>query len=921
MSTNKKKKNTKGDGTDNNSFNTTNDNDSPSPGGSNNIRTEEEAVAEMKRILHTQEKIDATNNREEKKYYRSMERVLEQHLREEYRKGTYHSILDSLKRLVHGSGAGLYALLYKEGVPLKIGMSLVERMLRANQQNFKEAFGVADVSKVKEMCPDDSKIVNNIKNLAPKSMNYFNEKEGDRTLLMQLQVTELFTACIQKTSTGTAGERLMQYPSDYIQELTTLLSPEKFRAKDIAFLVGDGKGNIDFDKLFKLFLSWSTYRYDLHKRREKGEEILIRFLPEQPEDEFLKKHMLRRLLGGKERVSTFVDALEDSVRLEQMAGIIEELKKELAKAKEEELIGEMTDETREALCGIIKRINKDSDDYKHYKEPERQVIAEAAALQLRDLIKNNTGEIIVWERHMYNAVEQYEPEAYAEFFPPSSSEFVEVLKSDHLLRITVKLSNGRVVKHLIIRSFFRIFAEETSLEVVLSEIEAYIGTLSYLCAAGIISQEYAQREALVMQTYLMEYEGLGGDIENGITEGSFRYARQHAVGKGLCKGGSPENVRSVATVLGIGYLETLDICSQVGNESFGLLLNAHGITDGHNNPMNESFACQGVMAAGSLKARPCPHQGCDRDDMPFIFVAGIKTKDWALPHKFGCKHCIDATYYREVAEIEQRIDAQELGDEVVIVTEAQRKRYENSQYAKSREVTALKKRADAGDEKLTSSEKKRVEKREQKNAKSKETTQLMKQDISSLSPGKKARVEKRKERNDKKRETTQLMKQDISSLSTDEKVRVEKRKQYNTDLMKKRDNKRQKSGKTKQNASVPWTVEEDETILQSVPTGAKWANIAAQLVGRTHKQVFERWTNVLNPKLDKKPFNDADDICLWKAYNKLGNDFARISREDFKGKRSPNQVKNRFNGAAFKRFVSKKYGCDAYMNAKNAWNH
>ncbi len=43
------------------------------------------------------------------------------------------------------------------------------------------------------------------------------------------------------------------------------------------------------------------------------------------------------------------------------------------------------------------------------------------------------------------AVKQYEPKAYAEFFPPPSSKFVEVLKSDYLLRITVTLSNGKVV--------------------------------------------------------------------------------------------------------------------------------------------------------------------------------------------------------------------------------------------------------------------------------------------------------------------------------------------------------------------------------------------------------------------------------------------------------------------------------------------
>jgi len=351
-----------------------------------------------------------------------------------------------------------------------------------------------------------------------------------------------------------------------------------------------------------------------------------------------------------------------------------------------------------------------------------------------------------------------------------------------------------------------------------------------------------------------------------------------------------ENVRSVTTVLKIGYLEIIDICSQLGNEQFGLLLNAHGITDGHNNPMSMSFACPGVTAVGNLKTRPCPYQECDREDMPYVYVAGIKTKDWALPHKFGCELCNDSIAQREKKAIEQLIDAKESGENV-IVTEAQRERVEKRKQsnaksnAKEREVTALKKRVEAGDETLTSPEKKRVEKRKETNAKG--------------------------------RETTQLMKQDISSLSTDEKVRVEKRKRKNKSAAKSMAKKREIENKDRKIGS--WTNEEDRFVIESVKSGGDgfngWKSIADKMQGRTLKQVRDRWNNQLDPKLDKGEWKDADDRRLWKAYNEIGPRWTKISSDYFAGKRSGDQVKHRFNGVAFK----KKYGKDAYENAKNAW--
>ena len=106
-------------------------------------------------------------------------------------------------------------------------------------------------------------------------------------------------------------------------------------------------------------------------------------MPEQPNDKFVKLHMLKRLLD-LERAPVFGDALEVSVRSNQMKGIIIELEVLLNQAKiEVKSSGFMAEETSQAIRAILDRINNESDDYKHYKEPEKRIIAKAAVIQLR----------------------------------------------------------------------------------------------------------------------------------------------------------------------------------------------------------------------------------------------------------------------------------------------------------------------------------------------------------------------------------------------------------------------------------------------------------------------------------------------------------------------------------------------------------
>jgi hypothetical protein len=59
----------------------------------------------------------------------------------------------------------------------------------------------------------------------------------------------------------------------------------------------------------------------------------------------------------------------------------------------------------------------------------------------------------------------------------------------------------------------------------------------------------------------------------------------------------------------------------------------------------------------------------------------------------------------------------------------------------------------------------------------------------------------------------------------------------------------------------PWTPREDELLTLMVQTyGTKrWSLVASNFKGRTGKQCRERWTNQLNPLINKRPWSTEED--------------------------------------------------------------
>ena len=90
----------------------------------------DDAVDQMKILLNIEALMkEAKTDDEQREYYNNIEVILEQHLREEFDKGTYH--INNLEKLTHACGRGIYALWISSSIPLKIGMSAVNKRKRA----------------------------------------------------------------------------------------------------------------------------------------------------------------------------------------------------------------------------------------------------------------------------------------------------------------------------------------------------------------------------------------------------------------------------------------------------------------------------------------------------------------------------------------------------------------------------------------------------------------------------------------------------------------------------------------------------------------------------------------------------------------------------------------------------------------------
>lgn len=126
-------------------------------------------------------------------------------------------------------------------------------------------------------------------------------------------------------------------------------------------------------------------------------------------------------------------------------------------------------------------------------------------------------------------------------------------------------------------------------------------------------------------------------------------------------------------------------------------------------------------------------------------------------------------------------------------------------------------------------------------------------------------------------------------------------------------------------AKRPWTEQEDNLLRSLVDRLGQglWAAIAAQIPGRSGKQVRERWLNHLSPTVTKRPWSVEEDKIILDSHRRMGNCWSRIAKL-LQG-RSDNSVKNRFyttlrrrisNSNSMDRRGSQQYGLTNVQSKK-----
>jgi hypothetical protein len=93
---------------------------------------------------------------------------------------------------------------------------------------------------------------------------------------------------------------------------------------------------------------------------------------------------------------------------------------------------------------------------------------------------------------------------------------------------------------------------------------------------------------------------------------------------------------------------------------------------------------------------------------------------------------------------------------------------------------------------------------------------------------------------------------------------------------------------------VKWTEREDQIMTSNVQKygTSNWSLIACALPGRTGKQCRERWTNQLDPSLNRDNWTSQEDAILIFQQKSCGNCWSKISH--FLPRRSANAIKNRW---------------------------
>ncbi|KAF5332969.1 hypothetical protein D9758_008194 [Tetrapyrgos nigripes] len=92
-----------------------------------------------------------------------------------------------------------------------------------------------------------------------------------------------------------------------------------------------------------------------------------------------------------------------------------------------------------------------------------------------------------------------------------------------------------------------------------------------------------------------------------------------------------------------------------------------------------------------------------------------------------------------------------------------------------------------------------------------------------------------------------------------------------------------------------WSQEEDECLIKAIEKyGTKWSMVSSMVKTRNSDQCAKRWTDTLNPSIDRTSWTLEEDALLLKAVQEQGNVWTKIVKTYFPG-RTGLAAKNRYN--------------------------
>jgi hypothetical protein len=93
-----------------------------------------------------------------------------------------------------------------------------------------------------------------------------------------------------------------------------------------------------------------------------------------------------------------------------------------------------------------------------------------------------------------------------------------------------------------------------------------------------------------------------------------------------------------------------------------------------------------------------------------------------------------------------------------------------------------------------------------------------------------------------------------------------------------------------------WDFDEDTKVLGCMKVhGRKWNEIAKYFTNRSAKQIRDRYTNYLDPRISKAKFTVEEDLLILELHGRFGNRWTHI--KSFLPHRSSDMIKNRYKSS------------------------